>query len=107
DSGALQELLATTLPEPLAGGAEALVGHARRALIASVPLVAAAPGMRGASQVWATLLEHGVNRRGAIPAIARVAADLGIDADALVFGHIHRRGPLPSDDPRLWRPAGG
>ncbi len=106
DSGALQELLATALPEQLAGGAEALIGRARRTVLASVPLIGAAPGMRGASLVWATLLEHGVTRRGAIPAMVRVARDLSVDADVLVFGHIHRRGPLPSDDPHLWRPEG-
>lgn len=106
DTGALQELIATTVPERLSGGADALIGRARRALIASAPLIGAAPGMRGAALIWATLLEHGVTRRGAIPSMARVARDLGVDADALVFGHVHRRGPLPSDDPELWRPEG-
>ncbi len=107
DTGALQELLATTLPEPLAGAATAALAGARRTLIASVPRLGAAPGMRGASLVWATLLEHGITRRGALPAMVQVAASLGIHADAIIFGHIHRRGPLASDDPALWRPAGG
>jgi UDP-2,3-diacylglucosamine pyrophosphatase LpxH len=46
-------------------------------------------------------------RRAAIPALARVVHRLGVDADWVVFGHVHRCGPLPGDDPRQWRgPAG-
>jgi UDP-2,3-diacylglucosamine pyrophosphatase LpxH len=33
-------------------------------------------------------------RRAAIPAIARVTQRLGIDADWVVFGHVHRCGPI-------------
>lgn len=107
DTGAIQELLATTLPAPLSALTAGAVGRARRAMLSSVPLIGAAPGMRGASMLWATVLEYGIHRRGAIPAIARVARDLGISADAIVFGHIHRRGPLAGDDPAIWRPRGG
>jgi UDP-2,3-diacylglucosamine pyrophosphatase LpxH len=41
-------------------------------------------------------------RRAATPAMARVARHLGIDADWVLFGHVHRRGPI-GDEP--W-PAG-
>jgi len=41
-------------------------------------------------------------RRASLPALARVAARLGIDADWVVFGHVHRLGPLADDDPRVW-----
>jgi UDP-2,3-diacylglucosamine pyrophosphatase LpxH len=37
-------------------------------------------------------------RRGATPAMARVADHLGIDADWVLFGHVHRRGPI-GDEP--------
>ena len=37
-------------------------------------------------------------RRAAIPAMARVVARLRIDADWVLFGHVHRRGPV-GDEP--------
>jgi hypothetical protein len=46
-------------------------------------------------------------RRAAIPALALVVRRLGIDADWVIFGHVHRCGPLPGDDPSRWgRPPG-
>jgi UDP-2,3-diacylglucosamine pyrophosphatase LpxH len=46
-------------------------------------------------------------RRASIPALARVVHRLGVDADWVVFGHVHRGGPLPGDDPRRWQGPGG
>jgi hypothetical protein len=46
-------------------------------------------------------------RRASIPALARVVHRLGVDADWVVFGHVHRCGPLPGDDLRRWRGPGG
>jgi predicted phosphodiesterase len=45
-------------------------------------------------------------RRAALRAIGEVVAHLGIDARHVIFGHTHRTGPLPGDDPSEWR-AGG
>ncbi len=46
-------------------------------------------------------------RRASLPALGRVVHRLGIDADWVIFGHVHRAGPLPGDDARRWRgPAG-
>jgi UDP-2,3-diacylglucosamine pyrophosphatase LpxH len=42
-------------------------------------------------------------RRASIPALARVVHRLGVDADTVVFGHVHRLGPLAGDDPDQWR----
>ncbi len=42
-----------------------------------------------------------------MPALARVVHRLGIDADWVVFGHVHRLGPLPGDDPLSWQGPGG
>jgi predicted phosphodiesterase len=39
-------------------------------------------------------------RRAGLAAIGEVVARLGIDADHVLFGHTHRAGPLPADDPR-------
>jgi hypothetical protein len=46
-------------------------------------------------------------RRHSIPALARVVQRLGIDADWVLFGHVHRVGPLPGDDPGQWVGPGG
>jgi UDP-2,3-diacylglucosamine pyrophosphatase LpxH len=42
-------------------------------------------------------------RRSAVPAMAEVARRLGVDAEWVVFGHVHRVGPR--DEPE-WRPLG-
>jgi UDP-2,3-diacylglucosamine pyrophosphatase LpxH len=41
-------------------------------------------------------------RRASIPALARVVHRLGVDAGWVIFGHVHRCGPLPGDDLRQW-----
>jgi hypothetical protein len=46
-------------------------------------------------------------QRASIPALARVVHRLGVDADWVVFGHVHRLGPLPGDDHALWAGPGG
>jgi UDP-2,3-diacylglucosamine pyrophosphatase LpxH len=46
-------------------------------------------------------------RRASIPALARVVHRLGVDAEWVVFGHVHRLGPLAADDPQEWRGPGG
>ena len=46
-------------------------------------------------------------RRASIPALARVVHRLGVDADWVLFGHVHRRGPLECDSAGEWQsPAG-
>jgi UDP-2,3-diacylglucosamine pyrophosphatase LpxH len=47
----------------------------------------------GMAPVTAKLLDVQM-RRCATPAMARVAAHLGVDADWVLFGHVHRRGPI-------------
>ena len=60
----------------------------------------------GMAPVTAKLLDVHM-RRAATPAMARVVRNLGIDADWVLFGHVHRRGPIgdepwpAGDDPRL------
>jgi hypothetical protein len=46
-------------------------------------------------------------RRASMPALARVVHRLGVDADWVIFGHVHRLGPLPADDPQQWQGPGG
>ncbi len=46
-------------------------------------------------------------RRASIPALLRVVERLGIDAEWVIFGHVHRLGPLPEDPPEPWRGSTG
>jgi hypothetical protein len=46
-------------------------------------------------------------RRASIPALARVVHRLGVEADWVLFGHVHRCGPLAGDVLRQWRGPGG
>ena len=41
-------------------------------------------------------------RHAALPAFRRVVHRLGVDAEYTIFGHVHRLGPLPGDDPADW-----
>ncbi len=45
-------------------------------------------------------------QHASIPAMANVVRRLGIDADWVVFGHVHRLGPLPGDRVDRWRAPG-
>jgi UDP-2,3-diacylglucosamine pyrophosphatase LpxH len=46
-------------------------------------------------------------RRASIPAMARVVRRLGVDADWVIFGHVHRAGPLAGDSQKQWEGPGG
>jgi predicted phosphodiesterase len=46
-------------------------------------------------------------RRTGLRSMARVVEGLGIEADHVIFGHSHRRGPEPGDAPEEWRLPGG
>ncbi len=42
-------------------------------------------------------------RRATLDAMHEVVRRLGIGAEHVIFGHSHRKGPLPADDPAEWR----
>jgi Calcineurin-like phosphoesterase len=91
------------LPRPLAAVAEDVAEILRAATMPGIP-------MRLLSHRYAplTVLLLGAQmRRASIPALARVVHRLGIDADWVVFGHVHRCGPLASDNLDAWRGPGG
>jgi UDP-2,3-diacylglucosamine pyrophosphatase LpxH len=46
-------------------------------------------------------------RRASIPALAHVVQRLAIDADCVIFGHVHRLGPIAGDAFQQWRGPGG
>jgi hypothetical protein len=56
------------------------------------------------SALSSRLLGHQMLRH-ALPAFAASVSALGVQADWVVFGHVHRRGPLERDDARRWRVA--
>jgi hypothetical protein len=45
--------------------------------------------------------------RAGVRAMKEVIARLGVTASYVIFGHTHRAGPLPGDDPDAWRCPGG
>jgi hypothetical protein len=106
DAGGVSDALAAILPDGMGESVEDVVAQARRTLLAGLPALARVPGMREAASLAALVFEQGIHRRGAIPAMDEVARRLRLRANWVVFGHIHRRGPLPGDPPELWRPRG-
>jgi hypothetical protein len=99
----LEALLTRWLPRPLA----ALVDDVAEVLrAATMPRVQQRLLSRRIAPLNAMLLGTQM-RRASIPALARVVHRLGVDADWVIFGHVHRCGPLASDDPERWRARGG
>jgi UDP-2,3-diacylglucosamine pyrophosphatase LpxH len=96
---AVETWLGRRLPRPLAAAAEDVAELLRAATMPGIP-------MRLLSRRHAplTVLLLGAQmRRASIPALARVVHRLGVDAEWVVFGHVHRLGPLASDDAGQWR----
>jgi UDP-2,3-diacylglucosamine pyrophosphatase LpxH len=96
-------LLVRWLPRPLAALVDDVAEFLRAA---TMPRIARRISSRRLAPVIAMVLNVQV-RRAAIPALARVVQRLGVDADWVIFGHVHRCGPLPADDPERWRAPGG
>jgi hypothetical protein len=76
-----------------------------RALSAAFPLGVAAANLAGLGPVRAAVGAEALRHAG-LEAIAEVVRRLRIDAEHVLFGHTHRAGPLPHDDPAEWRVAG-
>lgn len=53
------------------------------------------------SPLTATLLDRQM-RSQALPALAHVVRRLGLEAGWVLFGHVHRRGPLPDENGDHW-----
>jgi UDP-2,3-diacylglucosamine pyrophosphatase LpxH len=91
------------LPRPLAAVAEDVAEILRAATMPPIPV-----HRLSHRHAPLTALALGAQmRRASIPALARVVHRLGIDADWVVFGHVHRCGPLASDNLDAWRGPGG
>jgi hypothetical protein len=77
-----------------------------RVLAGAFPLTIAALNRLGIGPLKADLSGTEL-RRAALRAMGEVVARLHIDARHVIFGHTHRAGPLPDDDPNEWLLAGG
>ena len=97
------EAISGALPEPLAEAADRLGVLARAATMAKASRRLMRPELARANSGLLRLQ----TKVASIPALIHVAQCLGIDADYVVFGHVHRLGPLPGDDEVDWEGAGG
>jgi hypothetical protein len=97
------EAISGALPEPLADAADRLGVLARAATMAKASRRLLRPELARANSGVLSLQ----TRVASIPALIHVAECLGVDADYVVFGHVHRLGPLPSDDVADWEGVGG
>jgi UDP-2,3-diacylglucosamine pyrophosphatase LpxH len=100
----VESTLTRWLPRPLAALADDGAEWLRAATMPSVPRRLQAHRIAPLTvRVLGTQMQ-----RASIPALARVVHRLGVDADFVIFGHVHRLGPLPEDDAVLWQaPNGG
>jgi len=102
----LEALLTRWLPRPLAGLVDDLAELLRAATMPRVTRVPRGLLSRRLSPLTVRLLGAQM-RRAAVPALGRVVHRLGVEADWVLFGHVHRCGPLPGDDPADWLGPGG
>jgi DNA repair exonuclease SbcCD nuclease subunit len=97
------EAISGALPEPLAGVADRLGVLARAATMAKASRKLLRPELARANSAVLSLQ----TKVASIPALIHVTQSLGIDADYVLFGHVHRLGPLPGDDEADWEGVGG
>jgi hypothetical protein len=92
------------LPRPLAALAEDVAELVRASTMPPAPRRLLRPRM---ARLTASLLGAQM-RRASLPALSHVVRRLGVDAEWVLFGHVHRLGPLPGDVATRWRaPWGG
>jgi hypothetical protein len=85
----------------LAGG-DRRPGLRGRVLAAAFPVMVAALNRAGLGPLSTDLSSAGL-RRARLAAVGEVLLRLNVQAPHVVFGHTHRAGPLPADDPAEWR----
>jgi UDP-2,3-diacylglucosamine pyrophosphatase LpxH len=99
----VEAFLTRWLPRPLAVLFDDFAELVRAATMPGIPVRLLSHRF---APLTATLLGAQM-RRASMPALARVVHRLSVDADWVVFGHVHRSGPLPADEPRAWCGPGG
>ena len=91
--------LIKALPRPLAALAEDLAELMRASTMPLAPHRLLRPGM---ARLTARVLGMQM-RRASLPALSHVVGRLGIDAEWVLFGHVHRLGPLEGDHETRWQ----
>jgi hypothetical protein len=99
----LEARLTHSLPRPLAALWDDLAEFVRAATMPGIPRRL----LNHRIAPLTAMLLGAQARRASIPALGRVVHRLGVDAEWVIFGHVHRCGPLAGDDPRRWRGPGG
>jgi hypothetical protein len=95
----LEALVIKALPRPLAALAEDMAELIRASTMPLGPRRLLHPGM---ARLTASVLGAQM-RFASLPALSRVVGRLGVDAEWVLFGHVHRLGPLPDDLQTRWR----
>ena len=90
----------------LGQGNRARSGLRRRALRAAFPAIVAGLNRAGLGPVSDDVSIDTLRSSG-LAAIAEVVLRLRIDAPIVIFGHTHRAGPLPGEEPEPWRTSTG
>jgi len=103
---ALQLALGSTLPRNVSAVIDRAAAVARNAGMVAAPAFDAALPAPVLAPFSAGLLGQQFRRAG-LPAMATAIGRLGIDARVVVFGHLHRAGPLPGEPRGEWTPLGG
>lgn len=102
----LQNLLAAATPGPVGALVDAGAGGARRALLAStrvaLPWVERLPTTGLLAPLAPLSIAHRLPGLS-VAALEQVVARLAPRAEHVIFGHVHRAGPLPGDEPATWR----
>jgi hypothetical protein len=94
----LEALVIKALPRPLAALAEDLAELIRAS---TMPLAPHRLLHRRMARLTARVLGTQM-RRASLPALSHVVGRLGVDAEWVLFGHVHRLGPLAGDVERRW-----
>jgi hypothetical protein len=81
-------------------------GLRRRLAVAGYPVAIAALNRAGLGPFSRDLSGPSLRRAG-LRGLEESLARLGVAAPYVLFGHTHRAGPLPADDPADWRTAAG
>ncbi len=95
----LEALVIKALPRPLAALAEEVAELIRASTMPLGPRRLLRPGM---ARLTASVLGAQM-RFASLPALSHVVGRLGVDAEWVLFGHVHRLGPLPDDLQTRWR----
>jgi hypothetical protein len=94
----LEAFVIKALPRPLAALPEDLAELVRAS---TMPLASRALPRPRMARLTASVLGAQM-RRASLPALFHVVGRLGVDAEYVLFGHVHRLGPLPGDLEASW-----